>query len=83
MIDVGTTEDPMLTSVEAAEYLGLTRATLSQLRFQGVGPAYYKPTERIVFYRKSDLDAWFEASRHEPGDKKKSQQVPAAGNEIN
>lgn len=79
---MGTKDDPMLTSAEAAEYLGLTRATLSQLRFQNAGPAYYKPTERIVFYKKSDLDEWFEASRREPGDKKKSPQMEPAGEET-
>lgn len=79
---MGTKDDPMLTSAEAAEYLGLTRATLSQLRFKDAGPAYYKPTERIVFYRKSDLDEWFEASRRETNSNKKSPQLEPAGEET-
>ncbi len=57
-------DDPLLNSDEAAEYVGLTNTNLRQLRFRGEGPDYYKPTERVVLYRKSDLDKWLESTKH-------------------
>ena len=57
-------DDPLLNSAEAAEYVGLTNTNLRQLRFRGEGPDYYKPTERVVLYRKSDLDKWLESTKH-------------------
>ncbi len=42
------------------------REKLAQWRHRGVGPAYYKLGRKII-YRGSDLNAWVEASRVDPG----------------
>lgn len=62
----------MTTTAEAAKYItpaqvcemvpGMTKTNLSNLRFKGSGPRYYKPTPRTVLYRASDIEAWLEGS---------------------
>jgi predicted DNA-binding transcriptional regulator AlpA len=44
------------------EITGLSIAALAQLRYQGKGPRFYKPTPRTVLYRRSEVIAWVEAS---------------------
>ncbi|GAB2973577.1 hypothetical protein GCM10027282_09960 [Frigoribacterium salinisoli] len=41
---------------------GITEPLLAQLRFRGTGPQFLKPTPRKVLYRRSDVEAWLEAS---------------------
>jgi len=56
-----------LTETEAASYLGLSRQTLANWRFQGRGPCYLKLKDsRAVRYRLSDLIAYQEKSVIEP-----------------
>jgi hypothetical protein len=55
-------DDPLLTPREASAYSRITETNLAQLRFRGKGPRFLKPTPRTVLYRKSDLDAWLDAS---------------------
>lgn len=55
----------ILTTAEAAEYLGLSKPTLERFRLTGAGPVYAKLTpgnRGPVRYRRTDLDAWL-ASR--------------------
>ena len=40
----------------------LTQTNLAQLRFNGRGPKFLKPTPRTVVYREADVIAWLEAS---------------------
>lgn len=48
-----------LTTEQAADYLGLKPATLSQWRTtKDKGPSFIKAGKRIVRYTKDDLDAW-------------------------
>jgi excisionase family DNA binding protein len=47
----------MLTTGEAAAYLGLSVSYLNKLRVTGNGPAYFK-LSRAVRYRLEDLDDW-------------------------
>lgn len=44
------------------EITGLSIAALAQLRYQGRGPRFYKPTPRTVLYKRSEVVAWVEAS---------------------
>ncbi|WP_165068710.1 helix-turn-helix transcriptional regulator [Marisediminicola senii] len=44
------------------EITGLSIAALAQLRYQGRGPKFYKPTPRTVLYKRSEVVAWVEAS---------------------
>ncbi|MBC7596085.1 MAG: helix-turn-helix domain-containing protein [Kineosporiaceae bacterium] len=61
------TENQYLDPDQAGDYLHLTVGHLAQLRYRGQGPRYLKPTPKVVLYRRSDLDAWLNASSVEPG----------------
>lgn len=50
-------EREVLTTREAAELLNLTRHTLEQYRWKGIGPKFLKLGHRVR-YRESDLWAW-------------------------
>lgn len=55
----------LLTSREAASYLGITAETLVNWRCQGRGPAFLKtsPSRRgKVLYRVADITAWQQAN---------------------
>lgn len=54
-------EDVGLTIEEAAAYLGVQERTLENWRADNKGPRYYKPTSKLIFYFKSDLDSWIKA----------------------
>ena len=47
--------------VEAVYGIGINH--LQKLRMSGDGPAYCKPTHRMVLYRRSDIEAWLEQCR--------------------
>jgi len=51
-----------LPTPEAAEYLGLSPATLETLRSRGGGAAFVKLGRRVV-YRREDLEAWLVRQR--------------------
>ena len=51
-----------LRTEPAAEYLGLSRATLEKQRHYGIGPTFCK-LGRIVVYDTRDLDAYLAESR--------------------
>ena len=53
----------MLTTVEAAEVLGLSPRTLEQLRGTGAGPEYFALGRRAIRYQRRDLDRWLAARR--------------------
>lgn len=50
-------EPGVLTTPAAAEYLGLSPATLETKRSRGGGPVFSKLGRRVV-YRREDLDSW-------------------------
>jgi hypothetical protein len=55
--------EPFISIDGALELLpGVTRGHLAQMRYEGTGPRFYKPTGRTVFYRASDILAWLESS---------------------
>lgn len=56
-----------LSGAEAAAYLGLEPRAMETMRREKRGPRYLKPTERLVRYKVSDLDAYLEAHAVEPG----------------
>lgn len=49
---------------EASAYTQVTKEQLAQLRFNGKGPKFLKPSPRVVLYRKRDLDEWLASSVH-------------------
>jgi excisionase family DNA binding protein len=54
--------DHLLSTPEAADYLGLSPSFLNKLRCTGGGPGYAKLGRRVL-YPKSELQSWLEASR--------------------
>jgi predicted DNA-binding transcriptional regulator AlpA len=45
----------------SAAYIGVSDATLRLWRSKGEGPRYFKAGEKLIRYRKGDLDSWIEA----------------------
>jgi excisionase family DNA binding protein len=56
-----TATSPLMTTEEVADYTRLSVETLRYFRQREEGPAWVKLGRR-VFYRRSDVDAWIEAS---------------------
>jgi excisionase family DNA binding protein len=55
-----------LTPKQAARYVGISEAVLRLWRSQGKGPRHFKAGEKLVRYRRADLDSWIEARLSEP-----------------
>lgn len=47
----------------ASRVPGVTVANLQELRKKSQGPAYFKPTPKVVVYALADVDAWVARSR--------------------
>ena len=54
--------DDFIQPAEVTELTGLSAGALAQLRYQGTGPRFYKPTPRTVLYKRSEIVEWLEAS---------------------
>lgn len=57
-------DDEIMTPEQVSEMTKLTLSQLSHLRWNGTGPNFYKPTSRIVRYRRSVVLAWLESIEH-------------------
>lgn len=55
---------PFLTTVEAAQYLKVSRNYLQGLRTTGGGPDFLRVSARRVLYSIENLDAWLKANTH-------------------
>lgn len=55
-----------LTPKKAASYLGISEAALRLWRSRGEGPRHFKAGEKLVRYRRADLDSWIESRLSEP-----------------
>ncbi len=53
-------ETEVMTTIEAAAYVGLKKPTMERFRFLGQGPVYCK-LGGAVRYRKKDLDEWLDS----------------------
>lgn len=53
-------EQQNLTRKQAAKYLGISEATLRLWSTDGKGPRHFKAGEKLVRYRRTDLDSWIE-----------------------
>ena len=49
-----------LNSEQAAEYLGISAATLKNWRKRGDGPPFIKVNARVIRYLRCDLDVWMD-----------------------
>lgn len=51
--------EPLLTEIQAAEFLNLSTRTLQAWRIKGGGPCFLK-LGRAIRYRQADLNGWLE-----------------------
>lgn len=56
MIEIQNT----LNEREAGKYLGVSAAVLRLWRAEGKSPRYFRAGEKLVRYRRADLDSWIE-----------------------
>jgi predicted DNA-binding transcriptional regulator AlpA len=54
--------EDFISPEQASLITGLSTPALAQLRYKGTGPRFYKPTQRTVLYKRSEVVAWIEAS---------------------
>lgn len=54
------TDQYTLTPIQAAKYVGISEAALRLWRSEGKGPRHFKAGEKLVRYRRADLDQWIE-----------------------
>lgn len=57
----GTFDPERMSNEEAADYLGITSAYLTNLRSLKKGPSYYKSGG--IFYKQADLNAYLESTK--------------------
>lgn len=69
-----TPDNDLLTTSEAARYIGRSKPTLDRYRHEGHGPAYFK-LGGAVRYNRRDLDAWIAAGRVQHGETSAAQTV--------
>ena len=55
-----TEQENTLTPFKAAKYLGISEAALRLWRSEGRGPRHFRAGEKLVRYRRADLEAWIE-----------------------
>lgn len=53
---------PLMTTTEAAAYLGLKKSYLHKLMMRRVIP-YYKPMGKLCYFSRADLDRWLTGNR--------------------
>lgn len=58
MIDLGN--ENALNERQAAKYVGVNPGTLRLWRAESKGPRYFRAGEKLVRYRRADLDSWIE-----------------------
>ncbi len=57
------TEKTILTSPEAAKFLGVSEGALRQMRYKHTIPYYKNKTGKFAYYLKSELEEWMLATR--------------------
>lgn len=55
-----------MTPRQAAHYVGISEAALRLWRSEGRGPRFFRAGQKLVRYRRADLDSWIEARLSEP-----------------
>jgi predicted DNA-binding transcriptional regulator AlpA len=68
-----TTIDPRqrLWASEAATYLQLSRSTLAKWRMKEEGPPYHRCGRRLIYYYRSEIDAWLASCDGFPAEAKR------------
>ncbi len=53
-------QQPLLTTADLGEVLGMTRTAIYNMRHRGDGPRWIRIDARSVRYRPEDVEAWLE-----------------------
>jgi predicted DNA-binding transcriptional regulator AlpA len=53
--------DKLMTAAAVSEYLSIAESTLALYRMAGTGPKFIKVLDRMVRYRRRDVDEWLDA----------------------
>lgn len=61
-------DENALNERRASRYLGVSEGVLRLWRSQGKGPRHFKAGEKLIRYRRVDLDAWIEARLSAPSE---------------
>lgn len=61
----------LMTTPEAAEYLGMSSQVLRKWRAEDIGPDYIRIAYNRLFYKKEDLDKWIDGQMVKVNEKKK------------
>jgi len=67
--NIGVIDSSSLDTGETGRYVGVSEAALRLWRAQGKGPPYYLAGEKLVRYRRTDLDAWIQSRLVVPSSK--------------
>jgi predicted DNA-binding transcriptional regulator AlpA len=53
--------EPLMSTIEAGEYVGLAEQTMRAKRSRGDSPLFVVVSRNRILYRRSDLDEWIAA----------------------
>ncbi len=53
--------DKLMSTAAVSEYLGIAESTLALYRVMGTGPKFIKVLNRMVRYRRRDVEEWLDA----------------------
>lgn len=62
----------VLTFTEASTYTGIAKSTLYKLTSTGAVP-YYKPSGKLIFFDRKELNAWLLSNRVKPREELQSE----------
>lgn len=54
-------DDEWLTLPQAATLMRMTRPSIAQMRYRGIGPTFYRITAKRILYKRSEVVAWMES----------------------
>ena len=57
------TQKEVLTTDEAAMYLGVSKATLYRMTMERQIPHYKSPTGRLCYFNRKEVEAWMQSCR--------------------
>jgi len=66
MAIVNQSEPHAFNESQAARYLGVSSGVLRLWRTEQKGPRFFRAGEKLVRYRRADLDSWIEARLSAP-----------------
>lgn len=65
-VNVSEELETPLKEKQAAKYIGVNHTTIRLWRYEGKGPSFFKAGDKLIRYRKSDLDRWIAERLTEP-----------------